>query len=133
MKKAIFNVSALTALFTPALALAQTPNFGYLDTTISHGEFWLRDAVTILMVVMTIFFLWSVLRFIRNTDASKAAELRGLMINGLIGLFVAVGVWGIIHLAGSVTGVNTSQPDQQNALTCPPGYSQVNGICQPRQ
>ena len=132
MKKTIFNVSALIAVLMPAtLAFAQTPNFGYVDSVVSQGTTWLQDAVTILMIVMTLFFLWSVLRFIMNKDAAKTAELRGLMINGLIGLFVAVGVWGIIHLAGSVTGVNTTNPDQQSAITCPPGFAQVNGVCQP--
>jgi hypothetical protein len=131
MKKTIFNVSALTALLTPALAFAQTPNFNYIDSTISAGEGWLGEAVTILMILMTIFFLYSVLRFIMNKDAAKSAELRSLMINGLIGLFVAVGVWGIIHLAGNITGVNTTNPTTQSSITCPPGFDQVNGLCQP--
>jgi len=133
MKKAVFNFSALTALLVPAVALAQSANFNYIDSAVSQGESWLGQAVTIIMILLTLFFLYSVLRFIMNKDPAKSAELRSLMINGLIGLFVAVGVWGIIHLAGNITGVNTTNPDQQAAITCPPGFSQLNGVCQPNQ
>lgn len=130
MKKAIFSFSALSALLVPALALAQ--NFNYVDGIISQGESWLQDAITVIMVLMTLWFLISVFRFIANKDSSKTAELRQVMINGLIGLFVAVGVWGIIHLAGSLTGINTRNPDQQITITCPPGQQPVGGVCEIR-
>jgi uncharacterized membrane protein len=80
---------------------------------------------------MTIFFLYNVLRFIMNKDASKAAELRQLMINGLIGLFISVAVWGIIRLAGNITGIDTTSSSQQTSITCPPGlvYYPSTGVC----
>jgi hypothetical protein len=129
MKKAIFNFSALTALLMPALAFAQTPQFGYVDTVISAGSSWLNEAITIIMVLITLFFLWSVLRFIMNKDAAKTAEKRQMMINGLIGVFVAVGVWGIIHLAGSITGVDTTNRNGSPNITCAPGQEDVGGVC----
>lgn len=126
MKKAIFNVSALTAVLLPAFASAQ--DFTYVNSWLTQGLTWLRLSITVITILMTVFFLYSVLRFIMNKDATKAADLRKLMINGLIGLFVSVAVWGIIGLASRVTGVqNNASPN----ITCPPGlvYSTVTGTC----
>jgi hypothetical protein len=127
MKKAIFNVSALSTLLVPAVAFAQ--NFNYINSFVGQGLIYLRLAVTVLTILMTVYFLYNVLRFIMNTDATKVADLRKAMINGLIGLFVATAVWGIIRLAGSVTGVDTMSGSP--AVTCPPGlnYNPAAGTC----
>jgi hypothetical protein len=127
MKKTIFNVSALSAVLFPALAFAQSVNTNYFDSIIGHGLIYLRTAVTVLMILMTVFFLYNVLRFIMNTEPAKAGDLRKTMINGLIGLFVSVAVWGIISLAGQVTGVDTRLGAP--SVTCPPGTTYVNGLC----
>ena len=134
MKKAMCKFSALTALFMPALALAQSPNFNYVNSTVSEGENLLQHAITVIMVLLTLYFLYSVLRFImdKGEKPEDTKNKRKAMINGLIGLFVAVGVWGIIHLAGSLVSVNTVNPDQQGSITCPPGMIQGNGgVCVP--
>ncbi len=130
MKKTVFNVSALTAMLLPAVAFAQ--NFNYVNTWVNELIFWLRESITVITILLTVFFLYNVLRFIMNKDPAKSADLRKIMINGLIGLFVSVAVWGIIALAGNITGVNTSGGDQSAVLTCPPGlsYSQSSGVCQ---
>ena len=132
MKKTIFNVSGLTALLLPAIAFAQQANFNYVNSWLNQGLYWLRLSITVIMILMTIFFLVNVLRFIMNKDPSKAADLRKIMINGLIGLFVSVAVWGIINLAGSITGINTTTSGNQSpGVTCPPGlsYNSGTGTC----
>jgi hypothetical protein len=117
MKKAIFNVSALAVLLVPAVAFAQ--NFTYFDNVVGHGLVYLKTAITVLTVLMTVYFLYNVLRFIMAKEAADQATYRKAMINGLIGLFVATAVWGIISLAGSITGVNTRADTP--TVTCPPG------------
>lgn len=132
MKKTIFNVSALTAVLAPAMAFAQSANFNYVNSWLNQGLYWLRLSITVIMILMTVFFLYNVLRFIINKDPAKAGDLRKTMINGLIGLFVAVAVWGIINLAGSITGINTTNTGNQSPnVTCPPGlyYSPGTGTC----
>ncbi len=126
MKKAIFNVTALSALLVPALALAQ--NFNYVDSWVTEGITLLRLAITVITILMTVYFLVSVLRFIMNKDPSKSADFRKVMINGLIGLFVAAAVWGIIGLATNITQTGNAGTGQ---VTCPPGlYFQPNtGLC----
>jgi hypothetical protein len=127
MKKAIFNFSALSALLVPTLAFAQ--NFNYIDSLLTHGMTYLKLSITVITILMTVFFLVNVLRFVMNKDPKNAADLRKNMINGLIGLFVAVSVWGIIRLAGSITQVDSGT--QPADITCPPGlvYNRTFGTC----
>lgn len=123
MKKSVLMAFG-AALLAPALTLAQvvvtngTPQTGYIDTWIGKAVGWLSSAITIIMVLMTLWFLFGVFKYIAEKDASKLKERRTFMLNGLIGLFVAVSVWGIISIAGNVFGTkNSSAP----SLACPPG------------
>ncbi len=127
MKKAVFNVSALSAVLLPAIAFAQ--NFNYINSFVGQGLVYLRLAVTVLTILMTVFFLYNVLRYIAAKDPKDQGEYKQAMINGLIGLFVSVAVWGIIHLAGSITGIDTTSGSP--TVTCPPGlvYNSTAGTC----
>ncbi|MFZ4499881.1 MAG: hypothetical protein ACOYMZ_00075 [Minisyncoccia bacterium] len=130
MKKSVLFTIALTALMViPAVALAQ--NFTYVNNWLNQALYWLRLAITVVMIAMTLFFLWTVFQFISAKDPAKAKEKRELMINGIIGLFVSVAVWGIIRIAGSVLGVDVNNIDRTPAVTCPPGmfYSRATGTC----
>lgn len=131
MKKTIFKGSAFITLLAPALAFAQAgPNFNYINSWLVNGLYYLRLAVTVIMILMTIFFLWSALKLVMNKKPDEAGKLRQNMLNGLLGLFIAVAVWGIIRLAGSITGVDTSNSGINNVnITCPPGLIPVNGTC----
>ncbi len=125
------------AFAVPALALAQvtwptsttgTSDTSYVDNWISKATGWLSQSITIIMILMTLWFLINVFRYIAEKDPGKLAEKRKVMLNGLIGLFIAVSVWGIIKIAGNVFGTNNSQAP---ALVCPPGteYNNVTKLC----
>ena len=121
MKKTAL-ISFGTALMMPLVALAQ---FGspqgdttYIDGWIRKGSEWLGTAITVIMILMTIFFLYNVFRYIANKDATKTKDLKNAMIRGLIGLFIAVSVWGIISIARTTFGTtNQAAP----GISCPPG------------
>ena len=115
MKKTAI-ISFGTTLAMPLLALAQ--NTGYIDGWISAGTRWLSTAITVIMVLMTLWFLISVFRYIAEKDPGKLKDRRKVMINGLIGLFVAVSVWGIISIARNTLGTTNSQAP---GISCPPG------------
>ena len=125
MKKSVF-ASFGTALLVPALALAQftpvtttgTPNTAYVDTWLTKAIGWLSQSITIIMVLMTVWFLINVFRYVQEKDPGELKDKRKTMVSGLVGLFIAVSVWGIIQIAGSVFGTrNATTP----GLTCPPG------------
>ncbi len=118
MKKFTFLSLGISAVLAPALALAQ--QFGYVNNFITQGRSWLITAVTVMMVLMTLWFLWAVFKFIGAKEPADIATRRKQMINGMIGLFVAVGVWGIIKIAQNFFGIQGNDPAPY--VTCPPGY-----------
>ncbi len=128
MKNKAFSLSAFAAtLLVPALALAQ--NFDYANKWIDQGLKWLRLSITIIMIVMTLYFLLGVFRYISEKDPTKLKDRRTVVINGLIGLFIAVSVWGIIRLAGTTLG--TSSQNGSVDIACPPGlkFNPTTGVC----
>ncbi len=118
MKTAIFAFFGILAA-PVTTALAQEFNPDYVDSIVASGQSWLGIAVSVLMILMTLWFLWAVFNFIREKDAAKMKDRRKQMVNGLIGLFVAVAVWGIIRIATDVFDVDTTESFD---ITCPPGY-----------
>ena len=124
MKKSAL-ISFGTSLLMPALALAQ--NTTYVDNWINKGAEWLGQAVTIIMVLLTVWFLISVFRYIAEKDAAKLKDKRKIMLNALIGLFIAVSVWGIIGVARRVLGTDNNNQQQ---IVCPPGSTRINNRCE---
>lgn len=122
MKKALFVFLGVLASAAPVLA----QDFTYPNRVINQGASYLTTAVTILMVLMTLWFLIAVFNFIREKEPAKMKDRKKQMINGLIGLFVAVAVWGIIRIAGSIVGINDANNAPVN-ITCPPGYRPGSG------
>lgn len=127
MKK-IALASFITGLVAPvAVALAQSFNPSYPQGVINSGIGWLRTSITVIMVLMTLFFLINVFRYVAEKDPGKLKDRRKAMLAGLIGLFVAVSVWGIIRIAGNTLGTNGTG---SAPLTCPPGMRDLgNGTC----
>ena len=125
-KSTLLLSSAFTALVLPAIASAQ--NFFYISNWIGNIKVWLSQAVTIAMILITLFFIVSVIRYIRAKDAADVEEKRHLMIQSLIGLFVAVSVWGIIGLAGAILGTDNYYGNNPTSI-CRPGTTNVAGKC----
>lgn len=126
MKKILIGVLALATLALPSFALAQfgpQPNTGYIDTWIIRIMDWTQRAVTFLMVIATLYFIWTVIQYIRVKEAKDAEERKKAMIRGIIGLAVMVGIWGIINIVSNVFGVGQggSAP-----VPCPPGQTYIN-------
>lgn len=122
MKKIVISLFALALLVVPAIALAQTPNFTYTDRWIVQIISLSQKAVTFLMVIATLYFIWTVISYIRVKEAKDAEEKKKAMIRGIIGLFVIVGIWGIVRILQSTLGVQSGSLPA-NEVACPPGMS----------
>lgn len=110
----------LGTLFAPVVAFAQNP--GYINNWVTIAKDWLSTALVVIMALMTLLFLWRIFEYIREKDAGKLAEHRKKIFNGLIGLFIAISVWGIIRIAGNVFGTNGTGAGNF-VPTCPPGMT----------
>lgn len=112
----------------PALAFAQRPNFTYTNDFVDQLMIWAQKAVTFLMVVATLYFIWTVISYIRAKGEAKEVDpKKHAMIRGVIGLFVIVAIWGIVRVISSTLGVAGTTGVQ---APCPPGMTYVGGICQ---
>lgn len=125
MKKLALTSFGLS-LVVPVLVLAQTPDFTYPQAVIDRGYLWLNMAITVIMILITVFFLYSVLRYVMEKDPKNLPDRRKTMIAGLIGLFVAVSAWGIIRIFRRTTGTDGAS---SFTLVCPPGQHQVGNFC----
>jgi hypothetical protein len=55
--------------------------------------------VPIAFTLCLAYFAWGIVKYIKNADSDKAAEqAKNVMVWGLVGLFVAVSIWGIVAL-----------------------------------
>ncbi len=63
-------------------------------------------AIPILITLGVIYFIWAVTRYVTIRDEEERAKSKGHIIYGLIGLFVAVSIWGIIQLLNTTLGIN---------------------------
>ena len=131
MKKIVISLLVLAILVVPAIVSAQIggprPNFNYVNDTFDNVVYWAQRGVTFLMVLATLYFIWTVIGYIRVKDAKESEERKKAMIRGIIGLFVIVAIWGIVRVIVTTLGVGgttTVTPP------CPPGLTYVGGICQ---
>lgn len=131
MKKSALFALALPVLSAIPVMVVNAQNFTYVNNWLNQALYWLRLSITVLMIAMTLFFLISVFRFIAEKDPKESEVKKKTMINGIIGLFVAVAVWGLIRIAGEVIGVDTENVKQTPGVTCPPGmtYDRGTGTC----
>jgi len=132
MKKIVISLLALAIIAIPVVALAQAPdpNFQYVDRWIVQVMRIAQQAVTFLMVLATLYFVWTVIGYIRVKDAKESEEKKKAMLRGIIGLFVIVGIWGIVRILASTLGVSGGSLNPQDT-PCPPGltYSTIEKIC----
>lgn len=123
MIKKITGISFLSILLVPSFSFAQRSIGELAETAID----WINRGVIILITVATLFFIWAVIGYIREKDPAKMKERQKQMINGIIGLFVIVSVWGIIGILSRSLGT-----DNRGIATppCPPGtvWSTTGGI-----
>lgn len=125
MKKIVNTGIALAFVALPTMAFAQ--NFTYIELWISRITSWVNQGVTFLMVVATLFFIWSVITYIRDKGdkPEDTKKKKNAMIQGIVGLAVIIGIWGIINIINGVFGIGTGGSP---AAPCAPGQTFIRGI-----
>src|SRR3989344_570517 len=103
MKKVIIA----TLAFAPALAFAQGPQLGNLETLIKSIGDLVELALPIVVGLALLAFFWGLVKFIfaAGDEAAKTAG-KSIMLWGLVALFVMVSVWGLVKFINSALGVS---------------------------
>ena len=106
MKKFGYLVAAFAL---PVLALAQDSN---VDSVQSLGAFIIdfinNIAVPLIFALAFVVFIFGVFRFFiaGGHDEEKRESGKQLMIYGLVGFFVMVSVWGLVHILTGTLNLN---------------------------
>jgi 4-hydroxybenzoate polyprenyltransferase len=80
----------------------------------------LNTIIPILISLAVVWFIWGVIQYLVAGDEEKKKAARGMIINGLIGLFIIIAFWGIIRLITTTFGVGSEQLNP-GAIPCIPG------------
>lgn len=75
--------------------------------------------IPLLITFAVVYFIWGVIQYTISGDEEKKKKARGMIIQGLIGLFVIIAFWGIIRLITNTFGVGPEQLNS-NAIPCIP-------------
>jgi hypothetical protein len=133
MKKIVISFAAFALLVLPVVALAQVqgvPDTNYIEGWVAKLLKLVQQATTFLMIAATLYFLYTVFTYIKETDATKAKEKKNAIGRGILGLFIMVAVWGIVRLLATTLGISTG-PQSSINVPCPPGmqYSTTMKAC----
>lgn len=108
MKKLLVSASAV-ALLLPMVTWAQ---FGQVDDFVGDIiEFINGPLITFIFALILFFFIYSIFKFFvlgRNAESDRE-EGKQYMIWAVIGLVIAVSVWGIVNLFAGGLGLDDEE------------------------
>lgn len=117
MKKKIIAVAAVVLL--PVLAFAQGNNFTSLNASIDSVNRIINAVIPVVIGIAVLLFLVGILQYVTaGGDEEKRAAARGMIIFGIIALFVMVTVWGFVRILANTFFSGTD-------YTLPPGSPQA--------
>ncbi len=105
MKKIALVTSLIFAF--PFIASAQGATLGPVVILVSAIQGIVRTLIPLLIGVAVVVFFWGLVLYISGAgkDATKG---KGIMIGGLIALFVMVSMWGIISMIQFSLGIGST-------------------------
>jgi hypothetical protein len=117
MKKIILLGSVLG--LTPLVTFAATTTWTVLDIIAKVNQV-LNYIIPVLITLAVVYFIWGVIQYTVSGDEEKKKSARGMIISGLIGLFIIVAFWGIIRIFTNTFAINNDQI-QKADIPCVPG------------
>ncbi len=109
------------ALLFPFIAGAQSN--GNVNSIQDAGDFIIglinNVAVPLVFALAFIVFIWGVFNVfvVGGTNEEAKEKGRALMLYGLIGFFVMVSVWGLVHILTGSVSLENQVPDYPTAPT----------------
>lgn len=92
--------------FLPALAFAAEPLNNINLIVQSIGQIVTR-MIPIVFALILLYFFWGLAKYVLNSSDEEARKAgRGMMIWGIVALFVAASVWGLTEFIANALGIN---------------------------
>jgi len=117
-----------SAFLLPALAFAQSANT-QVDSVQGLGAYVVslinNVAVPLVFALAFIVFIWGVFTYfiLGAADGEKRDTGKSFMLYGIIGFFVMISVWGLVHILTGSVRLNNNTPGGNGQL---PQAAQVN-------
>lgn len=103
----LLPVSMVLAQVNPAGTCAPgTFNPVGIENIICRSYSIINLVIRVLMLAAVAYFIYGVIKFVIAGDAEEKGEGRTMMINGIIGLAVIIGLWGLVRILLATFGVN---------------------------
>src|SRR5438045_2259311 len=125
MKKYLASLLSLLTLALPAIAFGQ--QLQNLSTLVGSATRILNQLVPFAIGLGLVVFLFGVVRYVTSGAGEEKAAARSLMIYGIIALFVAVSVWGLVRFIQESTGISGDQNINAPNLPTPNSSSNSSG------
>lgn len=109
------KVALLAFAFTPAVAFAQ--NATQLFALLNIVQRVLSFLMPILIILGTLYVGWGVISFVTKSDEEERAKAKGIILYGIIGLFVLISMWGLVGFLQTTLGVAGGGLNQ-NQIPC---------------
>jgi fumarate reductase subunit D len=94
-------------LCLPGVAYAQSD----ITSLITNITTLIQSAVPVLLMLAVLVCFWGLVKFIYHADDEKARESgRGIMVWGMIALFVMVALWAIVGFIQSTLDIGGTGP-----------------------
>jgi hypothetical protein len=120
MKNQFLKFGALALTAFPALAGAQS--LGGVLGLLAQAEDLINRVIPFIIALAVLWFLWGIFRFITNVgDPEKRKEATGMILWGVVGLFVMVSVWGLVNILVRSVNLDNTAPNAPG-LPNPGGY-----------
>jgi hypothetical protein len=107
------NTATVTTTTAPVMNSATASCNAIAFKTLLDIAIWVKCIIGAVIIpgifsLAFVVFLWGVFKFIRSSEVKDKQESKQFIYMGLIGLFVMVSVWGIIKIAATTLGVDSS-------------------------
>jgi fumarate reductase subunit D len=105
----LLKLSLSTSVFLmPVLAFAASDG---VFKFIAMIKSLIEGLIPVVIGLAVLSFLWGVLQYVVAKDEDKQKEARGIMLYGIIALFVMVSVWGLVNILGDTLDLSNTAPD----------------------
>lgn len=96
MSKFLITFISSVSFLIPFVAFAAPRNFVDL---VYFFVYLVNIAISVVIALAVLGFLWGITKYMLSAqDSTKIEEGRKVMIYGILGLFVAVSLWGILRI-----------------------------------
>jgi peptidoglycan biosynthesis protein MviN/MurJ (putative lipid II flippase) len=100
----------VSVFLTPALVLAQSGRGDGIPALLQQAMSIITSLIPIVIGIAVLIFLWGVLKYVVAKGEDEQKEARGVMLYGIIALFVMVSVWGLVNILGDTLNLNRAVP-----------------------